>query len=130
MKRWLKNILKVLHNPQYPQIQGELTKYDENNEVVGKCALGELNCAKKVCEIDICDGRGSIMKAFGVPQWLRSEEVLPEIHYSYNILTSIDELPSTVADYGKNLQNWIYGLNDAGLTYPEICEWLEVTFDN
>lgn len=128
MKQWIKNITQVLHNPQYPQIQGALTRHDSvTHEIIGKCALGELNCAKKAGVIDICDGEGTIMKGFDVPKWLWHDEVLPELHYGYGVLKSVDELPPTGA-YGKNLQNWIYGLNDAGLTYPQICEFLEVTF--
>lgn len=125
--KWLDNILEVLNNPKYPQIQGELEKRNDDNEIIGKCALGEMRCSKDVEALDICDSDGVIMKAFDVPEWLWHDKVLPILHYGYNNLEKVDEFPQKFED-GANLQSWIYGLNDTGLTYPEICEWLEITF--
>lgn len=136
MQKWITNITKILRNPEYPQITGDLEKLNENSEIEGKCALGELRCQSGVKNYyNTTDERGVIMKKCGVPKWLYSRTNLPKFYdlrrngnwvsFNKNLRLDFDD---DVFFRKSNIQEWIYGLNDSGFTYDQICEWLEVTF--
>lgn len=118
MKKWLKEIKQVLENPKYTQIIGTLEKY-QDGDVIGKCALGELNCAlgpRKTNGTSYSD----ILKRYRVPTYF-IDDLLPYLdrHRLIFIFNS---------QYEDGLQDYIWKLNDEGFTYDQIVEFLEVTF--
>ena len=134
MEQWLKNIITILHEPKYPQIKGALEEEDDNGNIIGKCALGEIRCQVGASEvIDITDEDGIIMKKAGVPAWMRNGKNFPSMGYEYgkpDVDGNVDGWlePSTNRMEGFKLQDYIWKLNDAGLNYDQIAEFLEVTF--
>ena len=151
MPRWIDEICDVLYKCKIPQIQKALIKEwynDSGNIVIGKCAMGVLSCeAGRTLTpdmnenlIDDTANYYEIMKLYNVPEEWRENDILPSIT---KYLTEDDESDTfftniETCDYGygmgeviaghNHLHQFIFDLNDAGLTFKEISECLKITF--
>jgi len=129
---WLDNICNILRHPYYKKVTGSLAIFNDLEEVIGKCALGEISCRvgiKLTKENSAFIKYGKIMETARVPFCLREGKILPEINYAntndFNSI-NVEDFPSEYG--GADLEWWIYTLNDAGLKYNEIADFLETTF--
>ena len=139
---WLDNICEILRNTTVPQIYGDLISFkvidvlddgEPEHEFIGKCALGVISCEVGMTldynhqTYDYPD----ILRTAGVPEELINFDSLPYLDTSINTdgdgrryITEIDfsdEGCSAFAEY-------IYKLNDGGLSFKEIADFLETTF--
>lgn len=126
MKTWLDKLCEPLEHPKYPQIKGLLFRKDNDGNIIGKCAEGEILCQNNIplehnqigCIYDYQ------FRKMGVPPDLL-ERVLPHIFshalYNYKDYENINEY---------SIGQLIVTLNDEGFTYPEIVEFLRVTFED
>lgn len=147
---WLQNICNILRTTDVPQSYGDLIKfkdtYDEYGEVleskfIGKCALGVISCevgiplSSNQREVSYT----KILEKAGVPQEL-IESNLPYIRvdFSFTDITPDDDERNIDGiefcgdgDGGyahSGFSEYIFRLNDGGLTFNEIADFLEVTF--
>lgn len=129
----MKKISQVLRETTIPQVTGNYIQFDDNKELVGKCALGILACEspnEKLHldylhrEVGIADG---LLKTYGV------EPMGVMIHLSspndkvlgFTVLDGTDVFKNNMM-----IGQIIVMLNDMWkLTFEEIGEFLEVTFD-
>lgn len=119
----INKICEILASPKFPQITGTYAQFDEDDNITGKCALGEVACGVglkiqhrvDLLRLEVKD----IIAAAGVERDLNTF-TLPSIDYRLN--QNFDfECYDTIGKY-------IYYLNDAGYTYPQIIEFLQTTF--
>lgn len=118
MKTWLDKLCEPLEHPKYQQIKGFLYKKDDDGNIIGKCAEGEILCQNNIPlepnQIGfIYDYQ---FTEIGVPNDL-TEKILPNIEWAF------DEKELSIGNY-------IVSLNDEGFTYPEIVEFLRTTFED
>lgn len=116
-KTWLDKLIDPLLNPQYPKTTYKLAIYNDEGEIIAKCAEGEISCQNNL----------------GVN--LRTHAALP-----FDALEKLgipkdliyhDELPSWISEEDNlYIGNYLHGLNDIGLTYPEIAEFLRTTLED
>jgi|SRR3972149_1139733 len=117
---WLDNICNVLEHPQYPQIRGRLIKRNNDDSIMGKCALGEINCQIRGKE------PSNYVFLTGLEQ---SEIGIPDEFVESNLPDFNPNREETFyEDIHTDLTSWIVALNDSGYTYPEIIEFLKTTF--
>lgn len=126
LKESIERICDILEHPGYPQMTGALVKYDDDDNIIAKCALGEISCSvglylrKGEEEPNYVD----IMEKAGVPKWLRIGSNLPIMEKAGREVELFD-----IDSYqGHNIETYIYQLNDANFTYPQISEFLRCTF--
>ena len=148
LNKGIQQICEILRSPKFPQGRGDLMMYhikpeylDEDGGLIGdtltsdmievetKCALGEISC-----------------RTSNLAETWRRMRKLDSTTYSEEILSAVKGLPRDLI-VGRNLPlttkegpefdsefksgslgHIIYGLNDEGFTYAEICEFLETTF--
>jgi len=124
LKTWLDRICDPLENPKFPQIKYTLAEYDRDGKVIGKCAEGEIACQNKIpykryqTVLDDDDFR-----LLGIPEDLVSDNILPIFDIRVFSLGS-------GYDLGYSISNYLFKLNDAGFTYPEIAEFMRTTFED
>lgn len=116
----IRKIAGELRTTETTQIKGALSKFDDEDQLIGKCALGVLTCKfyEKLTsehpnghvddsEIEYCD----ILLASGI-----------ECEF-------IEDLPNEWDEDNSDLSGVICHLNDrAQLTFKEIADYLETTF--
>lgn len=154
MEDWLANICGILRASELPQIYGDLVRYKtdynegEDGDVVGeyhtfegKCALGVISCEVGMTldydhqlhdYIDILD------RAL-VPRELSIDGILPYIDAQQSSLDGDEGRYITECDFifynedndvqpSANFAEYIFKMNDGGLTFSEIADYLEETF--
>ncbi len=130
MSEWVNILCRALRETDIKQINGNLVRYDYEGNVEGKCALGIISC-----DIGLTLERGkdepsyeSIMGVAGVPdEFNKNETNLPtiwRIGLEKNIELTMRD------DYNQHLWANIFTLNDAGLSFKEIADWIETTFED
>lgn len=127
---WLDNIVSILSSTDVPQITGKLISFDEHDNMIGKCALGVISCEVGIPLMNRGDNEVSynrILSKANVPSELNGvQDVLPSL-YIYTTSKGVESVffnECTTTD----LASYIYLLNDNGLSFNEIAEFLEVTF--
>ncbi len=115
MTEWVDKICHVLEHPQYPHIKSRLIKKDEDGNIIGKCAMGEINCQLR-------NGKESLGD-----YWLYDHE-LKEIGIPTEAI--IDENCIFLSDYASTIQLMIIYLNDNCFSYKQISEFLKITFSD
>lgn len=69
--KWLNQVCKVLENQKYTNIDGVWIEKNDNKEVIGACALGELllssNCIQQSNELKSMTIRRALIKYYKVP---------------------------------------------------------------
>lgn len=128
MKTWLDKLCEPLEHPQYPQIKGVLSKTIKTilgyEQVIGKCAEGEIACQNNIkYQRNQAILRYDDLNLLGIPKDLIENFILPYFNYYNGIQGYIDYIH-------YNIGQWIVGLNDSGFTYPQIVEFLRVTFED
>jgi hypothetical protein len=120
-KNWLDKLINPLRKPQYPQIFGELRRIDPpDGKIIGKCAEGEIACQNGVRykKQDITLNPHKLRK-LGIPKDLTDFD-LPSYHNNnFDFDVEMD-----------NIGSWIYGLNDKPLSYNQIADFLQITFED
>lgn len=126
-ERAIRRIAKALRNTDVKQITSALAKFDNEKNLIGKCALGVLSCEyyRKITHENNYDvDYNEILRACGVPdEWVNN--ILPNSCY----FTSKDSFYLDEANWCHQLSDMIPSLNDREkLTFDEIAEFLETTF--
>jgi hypothetical protein len=115
----MKKMSQVLRETVVNQIHHDLIRYDDNNNVVGKCALGVLACESGDPSLKL-DGNSqdvsydNIIKAYKT----NLDEGLPYLYRESGSFDFSINMTCTLSDY-------IYKLNDSGLSFKEIADFLE-----
>ena len=150
MEEWLENICNILRETDVPQIYGDLIRfestYDEETDsfkqevMKGKCALGVISCEVGMTlnyDVQTYD-YSDILNYANVPSELLRG--LPYIHVSTKYVNdeSKDDLHGekrvpTNAQFdfdssASGFAEYIFKVNDGGLTFKELADYLEETF--
>lgn len=133
MPKWVETICNSLRNTKIPQIFGDLIKFDNDDNLIGKCALGVIACdvGLPLSIENMSYSYDKIMEYSGVPEELErfKNKLLPVIDYLQGCgVYHVDSLDLEDSSKNSMLSTTIYSLNDAGLTFSEIADWLEITF--
>lgn len=127
----LQKISTILRETTVPKITGHLIKFNDDNEFVGKCALGVLACESGNPDyaLDYKHRGGTllfgILNQYKIPKYLRYN--LPTINITH---TMGDIIIDINYDNTQSLTKQIVMLNDeVGLSFKEIADFLEETFD-
>lgn len=116
-------ISQILKETNIHQITGALIKFDDNDELIGKCALGVLACESKDKSIHLSSNIVSvawdkILESYGI----NIHETYPSIYLHGGWCFDND-------DTGMSIHIIIIELNDRFMfTFKEIGEFLEVTY--
>lgn len=139
---WVTAIADVLDTCDIPQVRTALIQefYDQdNNLVVGKCAMGVLSCEAGMTltpemNSDLVNNNENyhnILKLYNVPEEFWGNKLLPEL-YSDGWEHEIDEYNNPdLEDYSNRLVEFhafVFRMNDNGMTFKEIAECIRVTF--
>ncbi len=139
MNQGIQNMCNALRNPKYKQIKGTLIMYKNANpnEIIGKCALGEIACQvgmdRTVTMGLATDEYDQILHAAGVPTWL-TDRILPDwtSHHANELGQQSGPCHSgcckDIPCNQVSLSTYIYYMNDTGWKYKEIADFLETTF--
>lgn len=120
-KTWLDKLCEPLLNPKYQQIKGTLCKRN-GRKIIGKCAEGEIACQNRIkYGNDQLYLHGSQLIKLDIPFDLIDNEDLPQIYFTN---------PEVDFNRTTNIGEYIFCANDAGFTYPQIAEFLRVTFED
>lgn len=131
VKQAIERMEGILSNHKYPQIRGKLILRDDYNNIVGKCAYGEMACGTGIhvpednYTLTLYEQIGT---AVGFPSWLVSGFILPTFSVTEGFYQPFTHTGDDMWS-GDSIMNWIVRLNDNGFTYPEIIEFLKTTFD-
>lgn len=128
-KSWLDKLCEPLEHPQYPQIVGHLFKLNADNDIIGKCAQGEIACQNNLIDWKTYQFNtlgSSEFKKLGLPEDLLWGN-LPDISLTRTENETIVDFDSA---FGASLGQIIIHLNDKGFTYPQIVEFLRTTFED
>ena len=129
-------ISTILKQTIIPQIQGGLIDFDDNKEMIGKCALGVLACedGNEKHKLSFTRNSGNIthdiLNEYDIPEDIR--EMVPTIKSGYSDGSLLDEEKEVIIDYDRDttLTYEIMVLNDTfGLDFEQIAEFLEITYD-
>jgi len=119
---WLDKICYPLEHPKYPQIKQRLVEYDDNGEIIGKCARGEIACQNNIST----DFWKTILTPedfikLGVPCDFAVSDYLP----------FLDTTPDFDLEINSSIGDYIICMNDTlDFTEPEIAEFLRTTFED
>lgn len=119
----IQDIIQVLRDSKTTQIKGNYIRYS-GRKLEGKCALGELACKSGKSVLKLDKQRDVIDKAFLLKTYGVDDIDLPFFTYQgkgwdfdyINMTTSIADVIVTLND-------------DYGLTFKQIADFLEATFD-
>lgn len=145
MSNWVNNICDVLDKCDIPQLRSTLigTFHDKDGKLtIGKCAMGVLSCeAGMTLTPDMNDDLISddenyeeILKLYDVPEEFWHDIKLPAIRtHRDDELIQTEFATSSFPIYGGiigtvSFHEFIFGLNDGGLTFKEIAECIRITF--
>lgn len=124
MQTWLHKLCEPLLHPKYPQIKGSLVRYGKLEEIIGKCAEGEIMCQNQI-------------KLINRSQALMTEEQLLLLGVPKDLIGTLQEENGEKLSYYRsgilnnfNLRYNIAELNDYGFSYIEIAEYLITTFED
>lgn len=150
----LANIIDILATTDIPQIRYDLARWDWEDEdvksLVGKCVLGVIQCevGDKITEDNVSNfnfeailvsaGLEAELIEGGYPNILtRSITVDKDSNIDKRTSVLVCDGFSSIPDEngndtdghdGLNLAQLLYGLNDSGLSFQEIAEFLDITF--
>ncbi len=115
----IRQICKTLRKTRTKQIYKTLARFDANNRVLGKCALGVLSCkfSQKITPQNKGDlNMITILSDAGIPSDWQFREIFPH-YYAGEMRIAVTQL------YGM-----IVSLNDSEeFTFKEIADFLEIT---
>jgi len=126
----MSKISQILKESTIPQITGKLAIFDLGTEnLIGKCAMGVLSCESGnpkfiIHNNDTMIDVPNILKEYDIPEDLQTE--VPTFAF--------DDIGQFDINYGSNDISYLFSeivfLNDSmKLTFKEIAEFLEVTYD-
>jgi len=124
----MKKLSTILKESTIKQVTGTLITFDENNQMVGKCAMGVISCEVGL----ILDynrswvGLPEILGRAGLDDTL----IFDTYPYIHQVQPLTYEGEVEWEERNDNLGHIITHLNDTmKFTFKEIAEYLEVTFD-
>lgn len=115
----MKKMSQVLRETTINQIQCSLIKFDSENNIIGKCALGVLACESGDTDLKLSINQTAvpyyrIVKAYDTGldnelPYLSARSL--NLQFNHKVYHGVDD--------------YIYRLNDAGLTFEQIADFLE-----
>jgi hypothetical protein len=124
-------ISQILRETTTPQIYGAQIKFDDDENLKGKCAIGVLACESGVPELKLGIDKtyanySQILGAYG----LRDEDIYPHLLYNDALNKKHGEFGWNFEFNNMSISAIIIILNDSHhFTFKEIADFLEVTFD-
>lgn len=119
----LRQIIDVLRASEVPQVIIHLVKFDANDKVIGKCALGVLACESGRPELKL-DSRNQTIDHSDILEAYGCDHEKYDL-FRYSILDEKFDTDSSIIP----LTEIIWRLNDVErLTFKEIADFLETTF--
>lgn len=136
----MKKISQILRETDVQQIYGHLISYGDDGEFEGKCVLGVLSCESGVPSFKLDKDHNGVALTYAIleqydsiPKEYLEEAILPSIYIiqeCHSETISIDMTISLNWNTPCTLTHMIMNLNDiAKLTFSQIADFLEVTFD-
>ena len=138
MPQWLDNMVSILRDTNVPQIRGNLARWERDIEprLIGKCALGVISCevGLPLSYYGYEPSYDDIMSNANVPLEFYDDCILPKIEREDgDNEAEVSNIYFPIGDSKgwewQSLYQMIWNLNDGGLSFKEIADFLEITFE-
>ena len=124
-KTWLDKLCEPLEHPKYPQIKGVLVKIGYNDQIIGKCAEGEIGCQNNI-SYEVNQGElnpTDFINIIGVP-----DNIFNNAPCLLKSVTQNRIIDFMIESEHTNLSDLLINMNDTGFKYHEIAEFLRITY--